>query len=189
MLPIRTLCFGCQDPSQLREAARLGVDAVVVEPGALDEGVESGSFARAQPPLTQRYALLEAGEALPPGFHGAVTPLGAARPVGALAHVVRVRQDELSREGRPPECDALWVRPRDECSAAQAFDLALIERVGRRCRLIVEVPDGAAGVEAALRLCQPYALLFGEGLWTLPRVLDISELERALAVVRRLTAD
>jgi hypothetical protein len=101
--------------------------------------------------------------------------------------VVRCGPDAADGDELPGDAEAVWVPPRAGAdSTAAGFDFARLERLSHRRRLILEVPDGAAGVESAVRLAHPYAVLFGEAVWYRPGIIDLDRLEAALAVVARL---
>lgn len=188
---VRTLVFGVTDPAQALEAGHLGVDAVVVAVGSSHPaGVKPGrasEIARALPPLAVRLAWLEPGASLPTGFTGAVTATGRRRPRHAGVLIAVAGQPELEAAAPPSDADAVWVRPAAEgTSSATRFDYRLLENLGRRYRLILEIPDGAAGVETAIRLGRPYGVVFADSVWFRPGIIDVDELERALSVVSRL---
>ncbi len=182
--PVKTVLFGLADPGQALAAGPAGSDAAVIDAAAV--GVAAAArVAAALPPLAARLALVAPGAPLPPGFGGAVTGPADPRPPGALARVVRVAEGPV--EELPADAEALWVTPRPgEGSTSTAFDFTRLERLGQRRRLILELPDGAAGVETAIRLARPYAVLFGEAVWFQRGIVDLDRLERALAVVARL---
>lgn len=52
--------------------------------------------------------------------------------------------------------------------------------------MMLEIPDGAAGVETVIRLGRPYAVVLAEAVWFRPGIIDLDQLERALSVVARL---
>lgn len=187
---VRSLVFGVTDPGQLGEAAELGVDGVVVEIGPAPHAISAEratELVRSLPPGIDAMALLAPGRRLPRGFVNAATEGGERGVSGAFRHVLRIDADADASLPAAFDPDALWVRPRAEgSSAATRFDFRALERWGRRHRLILEVPDGAAGVEMVIRLGHPYALLFGDSVWFEPGILDLVQLEEALAVVARL---
>jgi hypothetical protein len=190
--PVRALLHGVTDASQIEEACQLGLDGIVVDlrPEAGSAGVpqdDAGRLAQHVAPLTARLALLPDGAALPDGWSGAVTGPEGIRPAGAPLHVVRAPQDGLSPAGIPGDADLVWLRPRaGRGGAGSAFDFDLVERLGRRLPLLLEVPDGAAGVEVAIRLGRPLGVVLGEGVWVQPGIVDLDRLEAALGVVARL---
>jgi len=188
---VKSLVFGVTDPAQATEAGHLGVDAVIVAVGeSHPAGVPPGratEIARALPPLALRLAYLVGRVDLPHGFSGAITDGQDERPAGAAIHVARLSQESAGGRERLPDADALWIEPRCEgTSSATRFDYALLERLSRRRPLLLEIPDGAAGVETAIRLGRPYAVVFGEAVWFRPGIIDIDGLEQALSVVTRL---
>lgn len=187
---VRALLHGATDASQVAEACQLGVDGIVTEvrevAGA--EAIDVDQAARlawAIPPLVARVACLQPGGALPAGWHGAVTGIDEDRPAGALWHFVRVGQEGLTFDRIPEDVDAVWIRP-VRSSAGAAFNYTFVERIGRRYPVLLEIPDGAGGVEVAMRLGRPAAVVFGEAVWLQPGIVDLDRLERALAVVARL---
>jgi hypothetical protein len=124
---------------------------------------------------------------LPPGFHGAVTAPEAPIPAGAGLRIVRIDAGFSEFDPLPDDARAAWVPPRAEgTSSATRFDFARIERLSRRVRPILEIPDGAGGVETAIRLGRPYAVLFADAVWYRPGIIDLDGLEKALGVVARL---
>jgi len=190
--PVRALIYGVTDASQIEEACQLGLDGIVVDlrpeagPACVPEQ-EAPRLAGHVTPLTARLALLADGAALPEGWSGAVTSPEAARPFGAGLHVVRAGQEGLSPAGLPGAADLVWLCPRaDRAGTGAAFDFDLVERIGRRHPLLLEVPDGAAGVEVAIRLGRPLGVVLGEGVWVQPGIVDLDRLESALGVVARL---
>jgi hypothetical protein len=190
--PVRALLHGVTDASQIEEACQLGLDGIVVDlrpeagPACVTEA-EARRLARHVAPLTARLALLADGAALPETWPGAVTGPAAPRPPGAGVHVVRAVQEGLSPADLPVGADLVWLRPRAErAGAGAAFDFDLVERIGRRHPLLLEVPDGAAGVEVAIRLGRPLGVVLGEGVWVQPGIVDLDRLEAALGVVARL---
>jgi hypothetical protein len=188
---VRTLVFGVTDPAQALEAGHLGVDAVVVAVGGSHPAgvnqARASEIARALPPLAVRLAWLEPRASLPAGFNGVVTAAGRRRPRHAGVRITAAGQPELEATAPPSDADAVWVRPAAEgTSSATRFDYRLLEHLGRRHRLILEIPDGAAGVETAIRLGRPYGVVFAESVWFRPGIIDVDELERALSVVSRL---
>jgi hypothetical protein len=190
--PVRAILHGLTDPSQAVEAAALGLDAAVVslagagEPELeLDPGAAS-RVAAALPPLAARVAQLGPGGALPAAFGVAVTAAAAPRPAGALVHLARLTWEEFEA-GPHPSADGLWVRPRQGAGfAATGFDWDRVAAVAERVPLVLELPDGAAGVETAVRLGRPYALAFAQAVWFRPGIVDLDRLECALAAVARL---
>jgi len=188
---VRCALFGLTDPGQAIEAGLLGIDAAVVAVG--EDGppfVRAGvarEIARRLPPLTGRFALLAPGQRRPPGFGGTVVDLPRASAAASGVTLVRVDHDRADPERIPAHADGVWVRPAPRGSAtATRFDFRRLERVARRFPLLLEVPDGAAGVEVAIRLARPHAVLLGEAVWFRPGIVDLEALERALAVVHRL---
>lgn len=189
ILPASTLLYGLADSGQAAQAGRLGIGGAVIDVGN-DGGLspeEAHRVVSGLPPMSARFACLGEGDALPAGFWGAVTECGVPRPEGAMVHLVRVEQEHLNPSLIPNDADGLWIRPAYEGSgAATRFDYRAIEMLSFGHRIIIEVPDGAAGVEAAMRLGRPYALLFGEAVWHHPGIIDLDLLEGALAVVASL---
>lgn len=188
----RVLVDGIADPGQAVEAAELGVDGVVVRVGEGDlpwVGVEAAQvIARAVPPLTFRFAWCQGGIAMPEGFVGAVVEPEDERVPGAAVHLVRVPQIDAAIESVRVAPDAIWVSPsRGRFADSGVLDLPLIERWSRRHRLAIEVADGAGGVEVAMRIARPYALVLGEGVWFRPGIVDMEKLERAMQVVGRVS--
>ncbi len=191
MRPVKTLLHGLADRGQAEEAGALGVDGAVIELGDGRGMALTSSAAVAVvsglPPLMARLVLLRPDQELPRGVWGAVTELGQAPPEEAFLHILRVEQEHLDPERIPLEVDALWVRPAQSGTAAVTrFDFRAIERLSFRHRIILELPDGAAGVETAIRLARPYAVLFGACVWQHPGIIDFERLEAALAVVARM---
>ena len=190
--PVRSLLHGLTDPSQAVEAAALGLDGAVVslagagEPGLDLDLAAAARVAAALPPLAARVAQLAPGIALPPPFGVALTSAGAPRPPGAAAHLVRLCWEEFEA-GRVPAADGLWLRPRAGAdAAATAFDWGRVAAASERFRLVLEIPDGADGVETAVRLGRPYAVAFARAVWFRPGIIDLDRLESALAAVARL---
>ena len=190
--PVRSLLHGLTDPSQAVEAAALGLDAAVVAltgAGAPELELDLAAAARvaaALPPLAARVAQLAPGVALPAPFGVALTAAGAPRPPGAAVHLVRLAWEEFEA-GRVPAADGLWLRPRAGAAAvATAFDWSVVAAASERFRLVLEIPDGADGVETAVRLGRPYALAFARAVWFRPGIIDLDRLESALAAVARL---
>jgi hypothetical protein len=189
--PTRTLLFGLTDTGQAEEAAAVGVDGVVLDlrpdaPAGLDPE-RAVAVAAALPPLVSIWALVPAHGAVTPRHAGAVVELGNTPPAGAARVIARVPMEIGVVERLEHACDALWVRPRPAGSAtASRYDFRTLERWARRHRLVLEVPEGAPGVEVAVRLARPYALVLAEGVWFRPGIVDIEEVERALGVVARL---
>ena len=187
---VRSFVYGLTDPGQLGEAAELGVDGVVIEIGDAAHALRAEratELLRALPPGIDAMAFLAPGRRLPRGFVNAATAGGEKGVSGAFRHVLRVDADAEPALPEAFDPDALWVRPRvTGSSSATRFDFRALERWGRRHRLILEVPDGAAGAEMLIRLGRPYALLFGDAVWYQPGIVDLVRLEEALAVVARL---
>jgi len=190
--PVRSLLHGLTDPSQAVEAAALGLDGAVVslagagEPDLELDPAAAARVAAALPPLAARVAQLAPGIALPPPFGVALTSAGAPRPPGAAAHLVRLHWEEFEA-GRVPAADGLWLRPRAGAgAAATAFDWGRVAAASERFRLVLEIPDGADGVETAVRLGRPYAVAFARAVWFRPGIIDLDRLESALAAVARL---
>jgi hypothetical protein len=190
--PIRVVLYGVTAGSQIEEACQLGVDGIAVDVGPEARGAVVSpelavELARHVAPLTTRLAAVPDGERLPAGWHGAITDLGGARPEGAALHVVRVDQDGLAPSRIPAGADLVWLRPRrDRTGSGSAFDFSLAERLARRYPLLLEVPDGAAGVEVAFRLGGPLGVVLGEAVWLQPGIVDLNRLEAAVGVVARL---
>ena len=191
LAPVRALVHGLADPLQAEEAGRLGVHGVVVHVGdgelpRVSRG-RAAEIAAALPPLVLRLALLDPGQELPPGFAGAVTNSVQARPPGAGVRIVRLAHDRADPDQVPADAEAAWVRPRrDRTSAATAFDWERLARLSLAVPLLLEVPDGADGVEPAVRLGRPHGLVLADAVRFRPGILDLDALERALAVVARL---
>jgi hypothetical protein len=190
--PVRSILHGLTDPSQAVEAAALGLDAAVVSltgAGEPELELDPGAAARvaaALPPLAARVAQLAPATALPAAFGVAVTPASASRPAGAVVHLARLSWEEFET-GPHPAADGLWVRPRrGASSAATGFDWTRVAAVAERLPLVLELPDGAAGVETAVRLGRPYAVVFAQAVWFRPGIVDLDRLEDALAAVARL---
>jgi hypothetical protein len=190
--PVRAVLFGVTDPGQAAEAEALGIDAVVVALGG-DEPVlvdpeRANAIAAQLGPFTARLALVDGGAgALPPGYGGVVTEAGTELPPEAGVNVLRTRQERPAVDPLTAPADALWVRPAAGGSgSATRFDFRQLERWSRRHRLVVEIPDGAAGVEVVVRLARPHAVLFGSGVWFGPGLVDLDRLEQALGVLARL---
>jgi hypothetical protein len=190
--PIRAVLHGATDGSQIEEACRLGVDAVAIEVGTEDRGSAVSPeaavrLARHVAPLTARLAALPQGAPLPEGWQGVVTGPDTGPPEGAGLHVVRLGVEALSGGALPGQPDLVWLRPRrDRTGAGSAFDFARVERLARRYPLLLEIPDGAAGVEVAVRLGHPLGVVLGEAVWLQPGIVDLNRLEAALGVVARL---
>lgn len=190
--PVKTLLHGLADPSQAVEAAALGVDGVVValagssaDARELDPAAAS-RLAAALPPLAARFAWVSETSDLPPGFHGAVTRSAVARPAGASIHLVRVASEEL-RGRRLPVADGLWIRPREGVrETALGFDWDGVARLALNRPVLLEVPDGAVGIETAVRLGSPYAIVLASAVWFRPGIVDLDRLEAALSAVARL---
>jgi len=190
--PVRSLLHGLTDPSQAAEAAALGLDGAVVSlAGAGEPDLEldlaaAARVAAALPPLAARVAQLPPGAVLPSPFGVALTAAGAPRPPGAPVHLVRVRWEEFEA-GRIPTAEGLWIRPRAGADATvTAFDWNRVAAAAGRFRLVLEIPDGADGVETAVRLGRPYAVAFARAVWFRPGIIDLDRLESALAAVARL---
>ena len=188
--PVKTLVLGVTDARQAAEVGRLGVDGVVFAVGgawpfALTPAAAI-DVAAALPPLTRPLALLPSG-APPPGFWIAVTAAVHPRPKSATSWIVRTSPEGFDPGRIPPGADGVWIQPAaGGTSSATRFDFPRIVEAGRVHRVILEIPDGAEGVETAIRLGFPYAVLFGEAVWFRPGIVDLDRLERALAVVARL---
>ncbi len=189
--PVKTLVLGVTDARQAADVGRLGVDGVVFAVGG------STSFAlgpdavldvaAALPPLTARLALLPSGVASPAGFWGAVTAAVHPRPPGAAAWIIRTAPEGFDPARIPAGADGVWIQPgAGGTSSATRYDFPFLAAAGRALRLILEVPDGAAGVETAIRLARPYGVLFADAVWFRPGIIDLDQLERALSVVARL---
>jgi hypothetical protein len=189
--PVKTLVLGVTEARQAAEVGRLGVDGVVfavggalpcalTPPAAVD-------IAAALPPLTSRLALLPSGAPPPAGFWITVTAAVHPRPRAATTWIVRASPEGFDPARIPAGADGVWIQPAGAgTSSATRFDFPRIVEAGRTHRVILEVPDGAEGVETAIRLGFPYAVLFGEAVWFRPGIVDLDRLERALAVVARL---
>lgn len=200
--PVKSLVYGVTDPNQALEVGLLGIDGVVVRIGPardLDdeapialEATDAARLVAQLPPLAARLALVEpasehASTVLPVGFSGSVAARHCARPRGSAAHVVRLDHDELELDYLPEDADAIWIRPRlDVKSSATAFDYEEVKRWSKRTRVILEIPDGPAGVETAMRLGRPYAVLFGAGVSFKPGLIELDRLEDSMAVVARV---
>ncbi len=190
--PVRSLLHGLTDPSQAVEATALGLDGAVIslagsgEPDLELDLPAAARVAAALPPLAARIAQLGPGAALPAPFGVAVTRGGAPRPPGAAVHLVRLTWEEFAA-GRRPAADGLWLRPRAGAGAtATGFEWSSVSAAAARVRLVLEIPDGADGVETAVRLGHPYAVAFAEAAWFRPGIVDLDRLESALAAVARL---
>jgi hypothetical protein len=190
--PVRSVLHGLTDPSQAVEAAALGLDAAVIalagsgEPDLELDLAAAARVAAALPPLAARVAQLAPGAALPPPFGVALTAAGAPRPPGAAAHLVRLCWEEFEA-GRIPAADGLWLRPRAGAdAAATGFEWSRVAAASERFRVVLEIPDGADGVETAVRLGRPYAVAFAGAVWFRPGIVDLDRLESALAAVARL---
>ncbi|MCU0225781.1 MAG: hypothetical protein MUF27_17310 [Acidobacteria bacterium] len=190
--PVRSILHGLTDPSQAAEAAALGLDAAVValagsgEPDLELDPSAAARVAAALPPLAVRAAQLGPCAALPPGFGMAVTPAAVLRPPGAAVHLVRLGWEEF-QDGPLPAADGIWIRPRRGAGAtATGFDWDRVGWAAGRIRLVLELPDGAEGVETAVRLGRPYAVAFARAVWFRPGIVDLDRLEAALAAVARL---
>ncbi len=190
--PVKTLLHGLADPSQAVEAAVLGIDGVVValegsgsEARELDASTAS-RLAGALPPLAARFAWVGDKAALPAAFPGAVTDVGVSRPEGACAHIVRLGHEQLEDAGLPP-ADGIWIRPRDGVrETALGFHWERVARLALHHRVLLEIPDGAEGVETAIRLGSPYAVVLARAVWYRPGIIDLDRLEAALSAVARL---
>ena len=190
--PVRTVVYGLADPVQAREVGLLGVDAAIIAIG--DEhpaGVDpqrAAEVAAALPPLTVKLVYLGEDTRMPRGFNGSVSEPSRDRPADSPTHLVRLRHSEagagfLGVAG----VDAVWLRPSgDGSSSATRFDFDMISRLSIRYPTILEIPDGAAGIEPAVRLGRPYGVLLGEAAWFRPGILDLDQIESALAVTARL---
>lgn len=203
----RVIVHGIADPGQAVEAAELGVDAIVVAvgegagagagagawPGAGPQRVDperAAAIARAVPPLVVRLAWCEAGLALPPGYHGAVVGCDDDPVPGAVSHVLRVTRDDPPSGDARVDANAVWIAPASAAGRGGSpgvLDFALIERWARRRHVMLEVADGASGVEVAMRLARPYAIVLGEGVWFQPGIVDMEKLESAMAVISRVS--
>lgn len=188
--PVKTLLFGLVDPGQAADAGRLGIDGAVLQVGgdgplALSPAA-AAAVGEALPPLAARLALAPDPGQVPAGFQGFVCgPEETAHPPG-WRRIVRLTQEQAASAVLDPPPSALWVLPRPEGSSAVVrFDFQLLERLGCRLPLILEIPDGAAGIEAVVRITRPYAVLLGEAAWFRPGIVDLDRLEKALAVIAR----
>ncbi len=191
MRTVRAVVHGVTDPGQALEAAALGADGVAVaigERGPLAVPPERArEIVAGLPPLVARLAVLEEGAELPRGFSVAVVPPGAPPPEAAAATIVRADQQAARVPALPEGVSALWVRPRPRgSSSATRFDFRLLERWSRHAPLLLEIPEGAPGVEVAMRLARPSGLVFGEGVWIGPGIIDLERLEAALQVIARV---
>lgn len=190
--PVRTLLHGVADASQIEEACQLGLDGVAVEigtgggPGVV-QPEQAVQLARHVPPLTACLAAVDGEDALPEGWQASVGRPEQPRPEGSKLHVVRAGHYEMSPREIAEDADLLWLRPRtDRDGAGSAFDYTLVERLARRRPVLLEVPDGAAGVEVAIRLGRPFGVVLGEGVWVQPGIVDLDRVEAALGVVARM---
>ena len=187
--PVRTLLYGVTDRAQALEAARLGVDGIVVAAG---EGAGEWLAPRAAaallgtlPPLVGRLLRLRS-ERVPAVAHAVITRAAEA-PSAAKVWIRCAGTDTFESEGIPDAAAALWIEPRErEHSAATAYDFHRVERISRSLPLILESTDGAAGVETLIRLGRPHAVLLGQAVWHHPGIVDLARLEDSLAVVARL---
>ncbi|MDQ7005958.1 MAG: hypothetical protein Q9Q40_01875 [Acidobacteriota bacterium] len=191
ILPTRTVVDGVSDPGQAAEAAALGVDGMVLrvgEPGPVGIDARTAqAIAAAVPPLVDLWCLPASGVEAPGLADAVVTAARTRPPLQARRHIVRVAHDQLDATAIPETADAVWVQPRATRSgAATAFDFRRLERASRSLRLVLEIPDGAAGVETAMRLGRPFALLFADAVWRHPGIIDLDRLEAAMAVTARL---
>lgn len=194
--PVRTVLWGLADPRQALEAGLMGLDAAVVLVGSgpgEDEGEDAfvdaetaAQVARALPPLTTRLAWLTPGTELPPGFGGVVTRCEVPRVAGALVRIVRAEDDRIEPGRIPADADAVWVPPGPGASTTTRFDFDRLAWLGQHVRTVVEVPAVDDGLETVVRLGRPYAVLFGAAVRFRPGIVDLDELERALASVARL---
>ena len=190
--PVRTVVYGLADPVQAREIGLLGVDAAIVaigdeHPAGVDP-VRAAEVAAALPPLTVKLAFLDDDAPMPVGFNGSVAEPSRDRPPGSSTHVVRLRHAEAgSGVLGVASVDAVWLRPTETgTSSATQFDYRMASRLSIRYPTILEIPDGAAGIETAVRLGEPYGVLLGEAVWFRPGILDLDQIESALAVTARL---
>lgn len=187
--PVRTLLYGAADRAQALEAARLGVDAIAV---AVGEGGgkwlprrEATALLGALPPLVGR--LIHTREGPVPAVAHAVIVDDEKPPRAARVWIRRASQATIAEQGPPAGASALWVEPSaHDRAASTAYDYHAIERLSRALPLMLEATDGAAGVEALIRLGRPQAVIFGEAVWHHPGIVDLARLEDALAVVARL---
>ncbi len=191
MIPVKTILVGLTDPAQAVEVARLGPDAIVLEIGEDGPtaicGERADEVISAFGPLTTVFAALQPGRTPPKGCRGIVAALADDAPEPGLAQMVWVPHVLAIPERIPSDVDLLWVRPRKRgSSTATRFDYRRIERLSRRFRVALEVDEGAAGVETAIRLGSPYGLVFAHGVWYRPGFIDTDRLEQALAVVARV---
>ncbi len=191
LAPVRSLVYGVTDPEQAAEAARLGVGGVILHVGEGDpprlSAERAAEVAAALPPLVLRLAVVDPGRSLPPGFAGAVTNPVQARPAGAGVRVVRLAHGRADPDQVPADAEAAWVRPRPRGSAsATRYDWERLGRLGLLLPLLLEVPDGAGGVEPVVRLGRPHGVVFADAVRFGPGVVDLDALERCLAVVARL---
>lgn len=185
---IKTLVHGLTDPRQAVEAGALGVDGVVVQVGgdgplAVD-AERAGSIAAILPPLVARLAIVAAGVALPCGYSIAVTVFEDERPADAGGHIAIVPPEIEELELVPGDLDGLWLVSRR--NHPLPHDITRVERFARKARVLLEAPDHSTGLEATLRLTQPYAVVLGEAIWFTPGICDMDKLEEALAVVARV---
>jgi len=191
LAPVRSLVYGLADPQQAAEAGRLGVDGVILHVGEGDpprlSPDRAAEVAAALPPLVLRLALVDPGHPLPAGFAGAVTNPVQARPAGAGVRIVRLAHGRADPDQVPDDADAAWVRPRKEgTSSATRYEWRRIERLALVLPLLLEVPDGAGGVEPVVRLGRPHGVVFADAVRFAPGIVDLDALERCLAVVARL---
>lgn len=185
---IKTLVHGLTDPRQALEAGALGVDGVVVQVGgegplAVD-AERAQSIAAALPPLVARLAIVAAGVPLPCGYSIAVTVFEDERPADAGSHIAIVPPEIETIEFVPGDLDGLWIVSRR--NHPMPHDITRVERFARKARVLLEAPDCSTGLEAALRLTQPYAVVLGEAIWFAPGICDMDKLEAAIAVVARV---
>lgn len=185
---IKTLVHGLTDPRQALEAGALGVDGVVIQVGgegplAVDAD-RAGSIAATLPPLVARLAIVAAGVALPCGYSIAVTVFEDDRPAGAGSHIAIVPPEIEELDLVPGDLDGLWLVARSHHSLPH--DISRVERFARKTRVLLEAPDYSTGLEAALRLTRPYAVVLGEAIWFAPGICDMDKLEQAIAVVARV---
>lgn len=189
--PVKSLLLGLTDPGQAAEAGRLGIDGAVIQiegEGPLALAAEdAAAVADALPPLAARLAWTPNPGSIPPGFTGIIQSRTTAAVRSTLRRVFRLEHDEADPAEVPEGVAALWVRPRPEGSSAVVrFDFQILEHLACRHPLILEIPDGASGIEAVVRIARPYAVLLGEAVWFRPGIIDLDRLEKALMVIARL---
>lgn len=109
------------------------------------------------------------------------------RPEGALVRVVRLSSGLAGQGAIPNDAEAVWVpAPGAGASSLTRRDYPDLGDFSRRQRLILELPDPLDGLEIAVRLARPYAVLFGQGVWFRPGIVDLDRLEDALAALAAL---